>query len=267
MHKFNKKIMEASDNKNLVKNSLKDIRSNYILGKIFYHLKEIKMLKILRFTKNLQKRLNIGLNIYKKIYEDIEIEIIPICFSEKNEFIHIPDEYQSYYQIYFNDNKEEIKRKYFSKNDKPSKIKVIINKEIKSFEGLFYWCDCIEKISFIRFYRKDINNMKEMFCGCTNLKEIKFYKFCTDNVSDMSYMFFKCTSLTKLNIKNFNVNKVTNMEYMFGQCSSLKEINLDNFDTANVIYKDGIFDGFSNELKIKIAKRYKNIFINIQELY
>ena len=67
-----------------------------------------------------------------------------------------------YYHIYFNDNKEEIKKNYLNKNENVSKIKIIINYQIKSFEKLFENCECIEYIYFKKFYRNNINNMKYM---------------------------------------------------------------------------------------------------------
>ena len=110
------------------------------------------------------------------------------------------NENEIYYHIYFNDNKEEIKRNYFNKNDNVSKIKIIIDYQVKSFEELFYYCECIEYINFKKFYRNNINNMGSMFWECSSLKE--------------------------LNLSNFNTNNVTNMEGMFYECSSLKELNL-----------------------------------------
>jgi len=106
--------------------------------------------------------LKIGINDYKKLSQ-IEIEIIPINKENKNVFIDIPNEYKSYYYIHFNEDKKELKQNYFNKNEKIRKIKIIIDKKIKSFEKLFFNCDCIEKINFIRFNRKDINNMSSMF--------------------------------------------------------------------------------------------------------
>ena len=239
--------------------SLLNIQSNFFLQKIFNNLKQEKILKLLKNSNQFQKILNIDLITYKRFYNQIEIEIIPIDIKDKNGFIHIPIEYESYCHIYFNDNNKEIKRSYFTKEDKVTKIKIILDEEIKSFEKLFYMSDCIEKISFIKFNRRDITNMKEMFSGCTELKEINFNKFNTDNVTNMSYMFYKCKSLKELNLDKFNINNITDISYMFFECSALNELNLITFDTNNLICKIGMFDGCSNELKRKIAKTYRNI--------
>ena len=48
------------------------------------------------------------------------------------------------------------------------------------------------------------------------------------------------------------------MSYMFGGCSSLKEINLSNFNTINVTDMCHMFDGCSDELKLKLQSQYKN---------
>ena len=123
---------------------------------------------------------------------------------------------------------------YFNKNDNITKINIILDNEIKSFERLFDECKCIEKIKFIRFIRNDINNMSYMFSGCSSLKELK--------------------------LNNFNTNNVTNMFGMFSGCSSLKELNLNNFNTNNdsSCISDAL-RGCSDELKIKIKSQYKNI--------
>ena len=81
-----------------------------------------------------------------KEYTQIEIEIIPnkCSTNNKNNFINIKNS-KGYYHIYFNDNKEEIKKYYLTENDKVEKIKVIIDCEVKSLYGLFRNCNCIKK--------------------------------------------------------------------------------------------------------------------------
>ena len=118
---------------------------------------------------------------------------------------------EKYYHIYFNDNKEEIKRNDLNKNDNVSKIKIIIDYQVKSFEKLFYNCSCITSIYFKKFYRINITNM--------------------------SFMFFNCLSLKELNLSNFNTNNVTKMSYMFYNCSSLKELNCNSESIKNEFKK------------------------------
>ena len=87
---------------------IENIKSKYILKIIFDNLKEIKSLKIIQYNKNIQNRLNISINDYKK-YGDIEIELIP-SKNEFGKFINIPDKEESYYHIYFNYRKKEAKK-------------------------------------------------------------------------------------------------------------------------------------------------------------
>ena len=173
--------------KMIYNNLLNNIKCKYIFKQIFEKLKQKILLDIIKYNTNIQKILDINLNNYKT-YKKIEIEIIPIINKkEENKFINIKDEFKSYYHIYFNDDKNEINRDYYTKNDGIKKIKIIIDEEIKSFEGLFDGCNCIEKINFIKFNRIDINNMSFMFFSCKSLKQINLNNFNTNNVKDMKY--------------------------------------------------------------------------------
>ena len=97
-----------------------------------------------------------------------------IIFVKNNHFLK--DEFKQYYHIYFNNNKEEIKRNYLNKNDNITniKIKIIIDPQVKSFEKLFKYCKNIISINFIKFYRNNITNMNEMFSGCELLNNLNF---------------------------------------------------------------------------------------------
>ena len=131
-----------------INNILIKIRSKYILKQIFDNLKENKLLEIIRYNKNIQNKLNKNLIDYIKEYSKIVIEIIP---KEKKfgKFICVPKRYESYYHIYFNDNKEEIKRKKLNKDENIFKIKVILDYKIKSLSHLFSKFKYIKKITFI----------------------------------------------------------------------------------------------------------------------
>ena len=133
-----------------INNFLMWIRSKYILKQIFDNLKENKLLEIIRHNKNIQNKLNKGLNDFIKEYSKIVIEIIP-KENTYGKFISIPKEYESYYHIYFNENKEEIKSKKLTKNENIFKIKVILDYKIKTLSHLFDKCKYIKKITFIKF--------------------------------------------------------------------------------------------------------------------
>ena len=195
-----------------------------------------KKLEIVKYNKKIQNRINLSVKDYKEYsetYSSIEIEIIP-AKGEYGKFINIKENDKLYYHIYFNDNKEEIKNKYeIKEEDKVTKIKIIIDYQIKSFNSLFKWCECIESINFKKFYR--------------------------NNITDMGGMFYGCSSLKELNLNNFNTNNVTDMRQMFKGCTSLEELNLNNFNTNNVTYMECMFYGCSEELIKKIKHQYNNI--------
>ena len=142
----------------------------------------------------MQKHFNININSYKEYleqYSPIEIEIIPEQ-NKYGQFIRIVGD-EKYYHIYFNNNKKEVKKTFINPDDKVSKIKVIIDYQITSFNGLFMGCKCVKSINFKKFYR--------------------------NNITNMSWMFFRCISLKEINFSNFDINKVTNKNYMFYGCS------------------------------------------------
>ena len=166
-------------------NKLKNLKSDYFIRKIFDYISKRKSLETIRYNKRIQKRINININHYKDYsekYSSIEIELI-LMENGYGRFIYIEEEEdKDYYHIYYNDNKrEEIKSSSLNENDKVSKINIIIDYQITSFYGLFYYCDCIESICFKKFYRNNITNMNGMFYECSTLKELNFNNFNTNN--------------------------------------------------------------------------------------
>ena len=152
---------------NLVKSNNKfiNLRSDYFMQKLFGYIQKRISLKIIKCNINLQKRLNINIYNYKDFAEkfsSIELEIIPNQ-NEYGPFINIKEEDKKYFHIYFNDNKGEIKKTELNKEDKVSKINIIIDYHIKSFSELFYDCKCIESINFKKFYRNNITDISDMF--------------------------------------------------------------------------------------------------------
>ena len=223
-------MKEKDQNENSL---LNNIKNKYILQNLFKYLAYEKVLKIIKYNKNIQNRLNINKNTYKD-YLKIELEIIP---KEKvyGTFINNYSYYKSYCHIYFNNNKEEIKRSYILATDNVKNIKIIIDYEVKSFNELFSKCKCIEKIKFLEFKRNDITNMRAMFYQCSSLKELNLYNFNTNNVTDISLMFKECSSLEKLNISKWNTNNVKDMSQMFYNCSNLRFLpDISKWNTNNV---------------------------------
>ena len=130
---------------------LENIKSRYILSKIYNNMTIKKKLEIVKYNKKVQNRLDLGIKDYKEYsetYSSIEIEIIPTK-DNYGEFINIDENDKLYYHIYFNDNKEEIKNKYeINEEDKVTKIKIIIDYQVKSFKELFSRCEYISSINF-----------------------------------------------------------------------------------------------------------------------
>ena len=154
------------------KDMFKNLKSNYFLQILFNILLKKKSLDIFKYNKNIKNRINISINDYKEyfeIYSSIEIEIKP-AKNKYGKFINIEKKDEIYCHIYFDNDKEEIKRTYLKENDQIKTIKIIIDCQIKSFEMLFYSCKCIRFLYFKKFSRNNINNMKLMFSDCSSLK-------------------------------------------------------------------------------------------------
>ena len=243
-YKLNQNEISTKNSKNYA--NFKNINSKYILELIFKNLSLKNSLLIMKCNKDIQNKLGITIKDYIE-YSEIEVEIIP-AKNKFGKFINIPNgEDESNFLIYFNDNKNEIKRTNFYSIDNVKKIKIIIKKKVQSFHGLFEDIDCIESICFKRFNRTNIINMSRMFFLCSALKKIDLSKFITNNVTDMSCMFAGCKCLKNIDLTKFNFDKLKDMSMMFSGCSSLKYINLINHDFFNSKYETinmvGMFEG------------------------
>ena len=96
-------------------NILENIKSKYILQLIFNDLQKAKLLNIIRYNKNIQKKLDINLNDYKEsskieieliVFKNYEMEFKAMALAEESwklKFINISN--KEYFHIYFNDNK------------------------------------------------------------------------------------------------------------------------------------------------------------------
>ena len=137
---------------------IENIKSRYILSKIYDNMTKKKKLEIVKYNKKIQNRINLSVKDYKEYSETftpIEIEIIPIKVKY-GRFININENNELFYHIYFNDNKKEIKNKYeIDEEDKVTKIKIIIDYQVKSFNHLFWYIEYIESINFKKIYRNN----------------------------------------------------------------------------------------------------------------
>ena len=149
--------MDTNQGDNISKNLFNNVNSKYIIAKIIDHVQKPIWLELFKYNKNIQNRLNIFIYDYKEYYEKftpIILEIIPVKNSVGT-FINLDDKEKDYYHIYFNDSKIEIKRYDITKEDKITKIKIIIDYQIESFKGLFSEVQCIESITFKKFKRSN----------------------------------------------------------------------------------------------------------------
>ena len=259
--------MSEKENTSNIKNFLKDIKSNYILKEIFNNLQQTKLLNIIRYNQNIQKKLNKDKNNYRELAK-IVIELIPNLYRTRELIINIINEKDlPYYHLYLNDNQEEMKVNYITRKDKAKKIKLIIDPEVKSFIELFKNCDCFEKINFIQFNRNNVSDMSFMFYGCSTLKEINFFTFNSNNLTNMSFMFYGCSSLQGLDLSNFNTVNVKSMSYMFSGCNQIKKLDLSNFNTDNVENMNNMFEYCTLLEEINLSDFYTNKLINMSSMF
>jgi len=251
------------------KDIFKSLKNDYFLQKLFNNLLRKKSLDIIKYNKNIKDRINITIKDYKEyseIYSQIELEIKP-ANKIYGKFIKINEENKMYYHIYFNDNKEEIKRNYLKINEQIETIKIIIDYQVKSFKELFCFCECIESIKFIKFYRNNVTNMEGMFSFCSSLKELNLSNINTQNVTNMGFMFSYCSLLKELNLSNINTQNVTNMGFMFSYCSLLKELNLSNFNTNNVTNMSSMFNRCSSLQELNLSNFNTQNVTNMSSMF
>ena len=253
LNKLNRRKEESDNNKS--KCELENIKTDYFLRTLFNNISKKKLLEIIKYNNKTKGKLDLNINEYKKYcetYSSIEVEIIP-CQNKYGKFINIKDEEKSFFHIFFNNSKDQIRRNNLNEDDKVTKINIVIDYQVKSFEELFSECICIESIYFKKFYRNNINNMFRMFYECSSLKELNLSNFKTDNVTNMYGMFCGCSALREIDISTFTTNKVTDMVEMFFGCSNLKELNLSNFNTENINNICFMFYGCSSLLKLDLS--------------
>ena len=236
------------------------IKSNYILRKIIQNLNRKTFLYAIKYNKQLQKRLNIGIKDYEA-YLQTEIEIkLGLNYPNLDKLINYKYD-KSYYHIYLNGNEQESK-----KEGNITKVRIIIERHVKSFQKLFYRSEAKE-INFIRFNRKDITNMNSMFKECRCLEKLNISNFNTENVTNMGGMFSGCTILKELDVSKFKTSKVKNMNNMFEGCSALEQLDLENFETSKVNDMKSMFKYCTSLKKIKLENFDTKNVINMSEMF
>ena len=94
------KVEEQEQSKLINSNNiLRNIKSKIILKKLFDFLHKRKPLEIIRYNKNIQKKMKININHYKEYsekYSSIKIEIKPIE-NKNGKYINIDEDEEEYY--------------------------------------------------------------------------------------------------------------------------------------------------------------------------
>ena len=99
-----KKELNKIESKDIFKN----LKCDYFLQKLLNNLLKKKSLYIIKYNKNIQKRINISIKDYKEYsekYSSIEIEL-EFTSDKRGQIFDIDKENEIYYHIYLNDNKE-----------------------------------------------------------------------------------------------------------------------------------------------------------------
>ena len=259
---------------------LMNVKNTTILKNIFDYISSggtKTLLKLIKYNKMLQKRLNISIKDYQN-FNNIKLEIIPVESNKlkraNNYFINFNKEIKDY-QILFDDIIQDKKRIYITSDDKVNKIKVEINGFFTSISELFHTkrygqfagCDCIKQINFTRFCGNNIFDMSEMFYGCSSLTKVSISEFNSKNVKNMSYMFYGCSSLDDLDLSKINTENVSNMFCMFSKCSSLKELDFSNFNTKNAVNFGNMFENCKNLKKMKNFNLNTNQVTNMSSMF
>jgi len=139
--KLNRKEQSKTINSN---NMLNNLKNDYFILILFEYMSKRKSLKMIKYNKNIQKRIDINIKDYKdysKKYTSIELEIIPMK-DKYGKYINFEEKDKEYYHIYFNDNKEEeIKNTSINENHNIAKINIIIDYQVESFSCLFENCE------------------------------------------------------------------------------------------------------------------------------
>ena len=116
--------------------NIHNIKSQFLLQNLFNMIPKKKSLLIVKYNKKIQNKININIKDYKNYceqYTTIEIEIIPA--KGKYGLFYNRKDFKNFHP-YFNDNKKVTKQNYILKEDKVTKIRLVIDYPIISFKKL-----------------------------------------------------------------------------------------------------------------------------------
>ena len=84
-------------------NIFNNLKNDYFLQKVFNNLQKEKSLNIIKYNKNIKKKININIKDYKEyseLYSSIEVEIKPVK-NEFGNFFNIKNEEEIYLSYIF----------------------------------------------------------------------------------------------------------------------------------------------------------------------
>jgi len=222
INKLNKIIENINTIYNIYEQMINKYNKDKINYEILYNINNVENKKIIKDIdniindNNIQIKFNNIINIYDKMNQKINIEMI--------------------YNIDKNEDDIRIFGEDFVKNNINNCKMIVEGKEYKLSESFNIKDYNKDKLTIILKDINNITNMRKMFdnCSLSSLPDIS--KWNTSNVKDMSEMFLGCESLKSLpDISNWNTSNVTNMSSMFGCCGSLTSLpDISKWDTSNV---------------------------------
>ena len=209
--------------------------------------------KYLSYEKN---EINMVIKIEK---EDINKKIY-FLNNNDNSFKEINE---SNAELYINDKKENIFKKYFFPGKEGEyQIKLKINKIINDCSYMFAGCNKIINININSLNIINVKNMEYMFYNCKSLINIDLSSFEITNVENMSYMFYNCENLKNLELFSFKNKNIINMEYMFYNCKSLNNLDLSFLNFKNVNKMSDMFFECSSLNKLPDISKWNTTNVN-----
>ena len=238
-----KEKIETIDTKvlyNSYKKYKKEIKKNYIKGKIIIGLDDInKDIRIINSFENVKRTEHI---------------------KDNEDDINYNNEEEIKENVVIKIDKKIIDFSYYHRFEKEGEydIKYICKRNLSNINHMFYHCSNLVKLDFSNFDSHYISNTCKLFYDCSSLEELILTNFNTHNVDKMAHMFEGCKSFINLDISSFDTSNVTDMNHMFYFCNSLTNLNLGNFDIHNVEDNSYMFSGCNSLQKKNIITEDKD---------
>ena len=256
---IHKKKIEESDNK-------KGSFINLIVQKIINKLNQFSPL--IDFNKiNYKNKIN---NNNENEFEENNVIILKYLLNREEPIILFSKSFfnknKKGFNIFINGKKYQLEKNSIpkdqiniKKNQKLLEIKVKFHKPITNMCEIFYQCNLLKSVRFIKFDTSKLETMEKSFALCKNLTEIfGIDEFDTSNLVDISRLFSDCVSLINLpNYLNWDTSKVTKMNEVFSNCKSLTKIpDISTWKTSNVLFMHKLFENCVSLITIPDIKNW-----------